>query len=84
MRVPYSYMMREEPDRVRAAITQHAAYWRGLDARGYMGGPFADRSGGLITFEVNSNEEADRLIAADPFVQQDLLEVSWMKEWITE
>jgi uncharacterized protein YciI len=84
MRVAYSYMMREEPDRVRAAITQHAAYWRGLGARGYMGGPFADRSGGLITFEADSNEEADRLIAADPFVQQDLLEVSWMKEWITE
>jgi len=44
----------------------------------------ADRSGGLITFEVDSNEEAERLIAADPFVQQDLLEVSWMREWITE
>ena len=84
MRVVYSYMMRDEPDRVRAAAPQHAAYWRGLDARGYSGGPFADRSGGLITFEVNSNEEAERLIAADPFVQQDLLEVSWMKEWITE
>ena len=84
MRIVYSYTMREEPDRVRAAGPQHAAYWRGLDARGYIGGPFADRSGGLITFEVDSYEEAERLIAADPFVQQDLLEVSWMKEWITE
>ena len=84
MRVAYCYMMREEPDRVRTAAPRHAAYWRGLDARGYIGGPFADRSGGLITFEVDSNEEAQRLIAADPFVQQDLLEVSWMKEWSTE
>ena len=84
MRVVYCYMMREEPDRVRAVAPQHAAYWRGLDGRGYIGGPFADRSGGLITFEIDSNEEARRLIAADPFVQQDLLEASWMKEWITE
>jgi uncharacterized protein len=84
MRVAYCYTMREEPDRVRAAAPQHVAYWRGLDARGYLGGPFADRSGGLITFEVASNEEAERLIAADPFVQQDLLEASWKKEWITE
>ena len=68
----------------RDAAPQHAAFWRGLDARGYIGGPFADRSGGLITFEVDSNEEAERLIAADPFVQQDLLEASWMKEWSTE
>jgi uncharacterized protein YciI len=84
MRIVYSYTMREEPDRVRATAPRHAAYWRGLDARGYIGGPFADRSGGLITFEVNSNEEAERLIVGDPFVQQDLLEASWMKEWITE
>ena len=84
MRVAHYYMMREEPDRVRAVAPQHAAYWRGLNARGYLGGPFADRSGGLITFEVDSNEEAERLIAADPFVQHDLLKASWMKEWITE
>jgi uncharacterized protein YciI len=84
MRIVYSYTMREEPDRVRTAAPQHAAFWRRLDARGYIGGPFADRSGGLITFEADSNEEAERLIAADPFVQQDLLEASWMKEWITE
>jgi uncharacterized protein YciI len=75
-------MMRGEPDQVRAVARQHVTYRRGLDARGYIGGPFADRSGGLITLEVDSNEEAERLVAADPFVQQDLLEVSWMKEWI--
>ena len=82
MRVVRFYTMKEEPERVRAAAAQHAAYWRGLGARGYMGGPFADRSGGLITFEVDSEEEAERLISADPFVQQDLLEISWTKEWV--
>jgi uncharacterized protein YciI len=64
--------MREEPDQVRAVAAQHVAYWRGLDARGYIGEIFADRSGGLITLEVDSNEEAERLIAADPFVSTGL------------
>ena len=31
-----------------------------------------------------SDGSPDRLIAGDPFVEQDLLEASWMKGWITE
>lgn len=33
----------------------------------YLGGPFADRSGGLITFEASSRERAERMTAHDPF-----------------
>lgn len=33
----------------------------------YLGGPFADRSGGLITFEASSPERAERMTAHDPF-----------------
>lgn len=29
----------------------------------YLGGPFADRSGGLITFEASSPERAERMTA---------------------
>jgi hypothetical protein len=46
-----------------------------------LGGPFADRSGGLITFEGASVEEAERLVSDDPFVREDLLETHWVKEW---
>jgi uncharacterized protein YciI len=49
-----------------------------------MGGPFADRSGGLITFEAESIEEATRIITSGPFVTKDLLEDKWIKEWIVE
>jgi imidazolonepropionase-like amidohydrolase len=35
-----------------------------------VGGPFADRSGGLITFDADSLEQAAGIIAADPFVQE--------------
>jgi hypothetical protein len=47
----------------------------------YLGGPFADRSGGLITFDSASPAEAERLVANDPFPQRGLIEQSWLKEW---
>ena len=81
MRAAYVYFMRGDPERIRSVEPRHAAYWRGLGLRGYLGGPFADRSGGLITFEAASAEEADRLVAADPFVTAGLVERGALKEW---
>jgi hypothetical protein len=37
---------------------------------------------GLITFETGSVGEAERLVAGDPFVRNDLLHRVWLKEWI--
>jgi uncharacterized protein YciI len=84
MRFLYFYLMRDAPDRVRAVAPEHAAYWRELGLPDYLGGPFVDRSGGLITFEVASADEAERLVADDPFEQVDLLERRWLKEWMID
>jgi uncharacterized protein YciI len=84
MRFSYFYFMKEDPDRVRVVAPQHAAHWRKLGLREYLGGPFADRSGGLITFEARSSEEAEQLVADDPFVREELLESRWVKEWHVE
>ena len=84
MRIVHFYSMRPEPDRVRAIAPEHVAYWHGLDLRGYLGGPFADRSGGLITFEADSVDEAERAVAGDPFVREELLESSVVKQWVPE
>lgn len=84
MRIAYSYLMRDDPDRVRAVAPDHAAYWHDLDLPAYLGGPMADRSGGLITFEAGSVGEAEQLVASDPFVRADLLERAWVKEWKVE
>lgn len=67
MRIAYFHLMRDERDRVRAVAPDHAAYWRDLRVPGYVGGPLADRSGGLITFEAESMQVADELVANDPF-----------------
>jgi uncharacterized protein YciI len=81
MRILYFYVMRDTPDRVRTVAPSHATYWRELGLGHYLGGPFADRSGGLITFQAGSLPEAEQLVFDDPFVQEDLLEQRWVKEW---
>ena len=84
MRFAYVYFMKPEPDRVRAIAPHHAAYWQQLALRDYRGGPFADRSGGLITFDAESPERAEELVSRDPFLRERLLERHSIKEWITD
>ena len=47
----------------------------------YLGGPFEDRTGGLITFEAQDTERARRAVDADPFIRDGLLEAHWLKQW---
>ena len=54
----YFYFMKREPEKIRSVVPSHAAYWENLKPEGYSGGPFADRSGGLIIFEMASLEDA--------------------------
>jgi uncharacterized protein YciI len=84
LKIVFFYSMKPEPDAIRAVAPAHAAYWRNLGLREYVGGPFADRSGGLITFAAGSRGEAESLIAADPFSVEGLLENSMVKEWTPE
>ena len=58
MRFLYFYLMRDEPDLVQTTAPKHAEYWRELALSDYVGGPFADRSGGLITFEATATAQA--------------------------
>ncbi len=83
-RFVYFYFMKKEPDKIQSVVPLHVEYWKKCALSGYMGGPFADRSGGLITFETENIEEATRIIMNDPFVSEDLLEDKWIKEWVME
>jgi uncharacterized protein YciI len=84
VRFLYFYVMKDQQDRIRVFAPDHAAYWRGLCLDRYLGGPFVDRSGGLIIFDGNSREDAERLVARDPFLREDLLQEHWVKEWASE
>ena len=83
-RFVYFYFNRNEPERIRQVVPAHVAYWKSAGLAGYMGGPFADRSGGLISFSAGSLEEANEIVSQDPFVTENLIEQKWIKEWIVE
>jgi len=83
-RFAYIYLMQDDPDAIRVAVPEHVSYWRGRRLAGYLGGPFEDRTGGLITFETDQPGEADGTVADDPFVREGLLSAYWVKEWTPE
>lgn len=84
MRFLFFYLMIDDPDRVHAAASRHVAYWHDRAPQGYLGGPFADRSGGLITFQADSPAEAEQLVDNDPFLRDRLLSRWWFEPWLVE
>ncbi|HEX9163861.1 MAG TPA: YciI family protein [Thermoanaerobaculia bacterium] len=83
-KIVFFYLMKPLPYRIREAVPLHVEYWKGLHLAGYSGGPFADRSGGMIMFELASVDAAMPLVDADPFATSGLLEWRWVKEWLPE
>jgi uncharacterized protein YciI len=83
-RYTFFYLMKNEPERVREAVPLHVGYWKNLNLSNYLGGPFADRTGGQITFSASSDNEAQRMAQDDPFMVKGLIETFWVKHWIIE
>jgi uncharacterized protein YciI len=77
----YFYLMKADPDRVRVVAPRHASYWKNLGLAHYLGGPFEDRTGGLITFDADDAAQAQRAVREDPFVLEGLIEARWLKQW---
>jgi uncharacterized protein YciI len=80
----YFYFNRNEPEKVRQIVPAHVQYWKTANLKGYMGGPFSDRTGGLISFAASSLEAATQMILQDPFILEDLIAEKWIKEWMVE
>lgn len=80
----YFYFNRNEPEKIRQIVPAHVRYWKEANLKGYQGGPFADRTGGLISFVASSLEEATQIALQDPFVLEDLIDQKWIKEWLVE
>jgi uncharacterized protein YciI len=84
MRFVYCYQMKEDRGGVQDVAPKHAAYWHQLGLPGYVGGPFEDRSGGLILFEAPTEKRASELTSDDPFRRAGLVTDWWLKVWILE
>ena len=83
-RFVYFYFNRNEPEKIRQVVPTHVQYWKTVELKGYMGGPFGDQTGGLISFVASSLEDATNIILQDPFILQDLIAEKWIKDWIVE
>lgn len=83
-RFVYFYFNRNETEKIRQVVPAHVRYWKTANVKEYMGGPFGDRTGGLISFVASSYEEATEIILKDPFVLEDLVAEKWIKEWLVE
>ncbi len=83
-RFVYFYFNRRTPERIREVVPAHVRYWQTAQVTGYQGGPFADRTGGLISFAAQDLQQATDIIRQDPFVVEDLIAKKWIKEWIPE
>ena len=83
-RFAYFYLMKRDPEKIQQVVPAHVEYWGKYKSENYVGGPFTDRSGGLITFDATDINEATSIIMGDPFTINDVLESKWIKEWILE
>jgi uncharacterized protein YciI len=63
----FFYFNRNEPEKIRQVVAAHVGYWKAANLKEYLGGPFADRTGGLIFFAASSLEEATEIILQDHY-----------------
>ncbi len=75
----FYYFMNEQIEAIKTVAPTHANHWKPFIIKG---GPFKDFSGGFIVFEAIDENEATRHVSSDPFVKEELLSQSWLKEWL--
>ena len=80
----FSYMMSDQREKIKALVSLHIEYWNSQEFEYYKGGPYSDRSGGLIIFSSANIKEAESVISNDPFVTGDVLDNFIIKEWMPE
>lgn len=71
------------PEAIAEHRPRHREYLAALKEQGKLAasGPFEDDSGALIIYEVENLDEAERLLAADPFRQAGVFQTYTMKPW---
>jgi len=83
-RFVYFYFTKRKIEELQACVPKHMDYWKKAALPGYMGGPFSDRTGGMISFEADEMEKVEEIVEKDPFNTEELVEYKWIKEWVLE
>jgi uncharacterized protein YciI len=70
-------------DQIAGTRPSHREYLGSLKEQGKLAasGPFEDDSGALIIYEADSREEAEALIAEDPFRKAGVFKSYTIKPW---
>ena len=78
----FVYFMKDTPHKIREVVPYHVDYWNHNRPERYVGGPFADRTGGLISFEASSQSRKRAALSTMTLsVSMDCSKTSWIKEW---
>lgn len=80
----YIYFMKNDPALIQSLVPKHVEYWHRENPPGYAGGPFADRSGGMILFDSDDQQQASLLAGKDPFRTDGAIEKYEVKEWLVK
>ncbi len=80
----FFYLNIPDGEKVGEVVPAHVEYWKSRKTENQMEGPFTDKSGGMILFSADSMQDAMKIVADDPFVQNNLLDKQWVKEWNVE
>lgn len=61
----------------------HREYLRTLHEQGKLitAGPWSDDTGALLIYQAADEDELDRIIAADPYTPENVVEVAMRREW---
>ena len=72
-----------DPVREQPGWDAHAAFVDGLVDRGtvVMGGPYTDNSGTMMLLEGVDANEAARILADDPFIENGVFLLEEIREW---
>ena len=76
----FFYFTDNDVEGVERIIKKHIEYWKDNKPENYKGGPFSDRSGGMISFTAENFEIAEKLAFGDPFVIEKVVKRRWLKE----
>lgn len=78
----FCYFMEFEPAKLKTLIPAQIEYWQKYAPEKFTGGPFKDRSGGMLSFSAQDITEAEEICKADPFVKSGLVREYWVREWL--
>lgn len=78
----FCYVMKFEPARLKTLIPAQIEYWQKFAPENFTGGPFKDRSGGMLSFSAADMAQAEEICKNDPFVKSGIVDEYWVREWL--